>query len=298
MNLIKRFIRNQFRKKSRVYIIPTSMGGYFIGLILLIFLLGVGYSNNLLIGLGLFLSTLGMFWLVEAHFWMDNFKFENIRFSDSEAGTPLIIKLEGDHPQKSLFMEKLLASVEVSDDQILELGQSDHLFHARPMKRGLYQAEYIKLGSEGFLGLFYSWRFFRIDQSFWVYPQRQFIPSHRYLQENQIENTLTVVRSQGRDFHRQYVDGDDAKRIDWKRWAKNEELYVFVGEEKRGLDDLLIQINKSSPTIETDLSQASFLIHQLFQENRPWRLAIDNEIHGPDSSELHFVKSLRRLAEC
>jgi uncharacterized protein (DUF58 family) len=298
MKRFKNFIKRQFRKKSRVYIMPTSMGWYLIGLILLIFLLGVGYSNNLLLGLGLFLSSLALFWLIEAHFWMDNFKFEGIHLSDAEANTPMLVKLLGTHPQQKFFLEKLKAELEVSENEVLKIEESKETMHTLVSKRGSYQAEFIRLGSEGFLGLFVSWRFFKINETFWVYPSKQYIPTTSYSRDSQSENNITLVRTSGRDYHRQYVPGDDAKRIDWKRLAKNDDLFVFVGEENRGIDEIIIQINKHSPSLEIDLSQASYLISTLFQENRPWSLSINGETEGPECSESFAVKSQRRLAEC
>lgn len=298
MKKIKRFIKKQFRKKSRVYIMPTSMGRYLIGLILLIFLLGVGYSNNLLLALGLFLSSLGLFWLIEAHFWMDNFKFEGIHLTDTEAGTPMVIKLIGTHPQQKFFLEKLKAELEIQNGDTLKIEESKNTLHALVLKRGSYQSEFIKLGSSGFLGLFYSWRFFRINEPFWVYPAKQYIPAPQYAQDTQSDNNITIVKTSGRDYHRQYIAGDDSKRIDWKRLAKNDELFVFVGEENRGVDEILIQITSHSPSLESDLSQASYLITSLFQDNRPWKLSVNGEVQGPECSESFMVKSLRRLAEC
>ena len=298
MKKIKWFIQNQFRKKSRVYIMPTSMGWYLVGLIFLIFLLGVGYSNNLLLGLGLFLSSLGLFWLIEAHFWMQNLKFETIYFADAEAGSPMMIKLHGEHPDQKNFLEKLNVVIETNDGQKFQLMQLQETLHTLVSKRGKYKADYIKMGSSGFLGLFYSWRFFKLDKNFWIYPTKIYSSAQNYLSNITHENNVAVVRTQGRDYHRLYIHGDDAKRIDWKRLAKSEELFIFIGEEHRGVDDILIQIFTHSPTLETDLSEASYLMTHLFQENRPWKLSVDGVLEGPESSEDFMIKSLRRLASC
>ncbi len=297
MKNIKRFIKKQFRKKSRVYIMPTSMGRYYIGLIALIFLLGVGYSNNLLLGLGLLLASLGLFWLIEAHFWMDNFKFEAIQFTDAEAGSPVIVKIIGVHPQKKSFFERLKAEIEIGDELKFKVTESQEIFHITPVKRGLYRPAYLKLASEGFLGLFYCWKFIKVDENFWVYPTKTFdVAKHSF--SNLSHDHQILIRSQGRDYHRQYVPGDDAKRIDWKRWAKNSELFVFMGEEIRGMDEVQIQIKKDSPTLEIDLSRASYLITNLYQENRKYTLTINGEGEAADNTEGHYIKSMRRLAEC
>lgn len=298
MKLIKRFIRKQFRKKSRVYIMPTPMGRYFCGLIVLIFLLGVGYSNNLLLGLGLFLFSLNLFWLVEAHFWMSRFKLESIHFQDAEAGQPIVISIRGKHPQEKFFYEKLELEVEDQKDNTIKVHETKNIFHAAASKRGKVEAKMLRLGSDGFLGLFHSWRYIRVNESFWVYPKQQYIPLDHHATDSLSEKNTMMVRTQGRDFHKPYYQGDDAKRIDWKRLAKSEELFIFVGEEAHGSDEVLININTHSPNIETDLSQASYLITNLFSEQRPWRLAIDGQITGPSSGEHFMVQSMRRLAEC
>ncbi len=299
MKIIKRFIKNLFRKKSRVYIMPTSMGWYLIGLILLIFLLGVGYSNNLLLGLGLFLSSLGLFWLIEAHFWMQNFKFDGLHLADAEAGNPLMITIKGSHPQGDEFFTKLNHELELLNGESFKINFSNQLRHIIVKKRGLFKTEFIKFGSSGFLGLFYSWRFFKIDQKFWVYPVKHFNMIHYHLPSTNDESVVSVVKNQERDHHRPYVPGDDAKRIDWKRLAKSEDLFVFVGEENRGLDDITIEILTSSPTLEADLSDACYLIGTLFEANRKWTLIINGQSSGQGTaSEVFLRESLRRLAEC
>ena len=82
---IPKWILRQIKKKSRIYIIPTRMGGYLNGLIFLMFLLSVGYNNNLLLIFTLFLFGLNLIWLIQSHFHMHKLKLDAVHLEDGHA---------------------------------------------------------------------------------------------------------------------------------------------------------------------------------------------------------------------
>ena len=71
---MKQWIINQSKKKARIYIMPTRMGGYLNGLIFLMFLLSVGYSNNLLLIFTLFLFGLNLICCIHTHYHLNALK--------------------------------------------------------------------------------------------------------------------------------------------------------------------------------------------------------------------------------
>src|SRR5215212_6754965 len=90
--MIKAWLEKQFQKQERIYILPTRMGGYLNGLIFLMFLLSVGYNNNLLLIFTLFLFGLNLIWVIQTHFHLHALKIETLIIDEGHAGEALHVK--------------------------------------------------------------------------------------------------------------------------------------------------------------------------------------------------------------
>ena len=77
------------RSRTRVYIFPTRMGGYAIGLISLMFLLSIGYSNNLLLIFTITLFGLNLLWVVNSHFHLARLSPGQVYVEDGHSKTPM-----------------------------------------------------------------------------------------------------------------------------------------------------------------------------------------------------------------
>lgn len=82
---MKTWFKQQLRKRTRVYILPTRMGGYLNGLIFLMILLSIGYSNNLLLIFTLVLFSFNLIWIIQTHFNLNQLRLARMKIADGYA---------------------------------------------------------------------------------------------------------------------------------------------------------------------------------------------------------------------
>ena len=169
---MKTWIKKQFRKKARIYIMPTKMGGYLNGLIFLMFLLAIGYSNNLLLIFTIFLFAFNLLWLIQTHVHLYRLKLDQVVITSGHAKehAPVTItwkaapqgpwqwqiKLEGDQGEFSCVGVK----------NYLTKTEGQVAFESR----GVYRWKYLEVKSSNPFGLYQAWVYFPLSFQSLVYP--------------------------------------------------------------------------------------------------------------------------------
>ena len=109
--------------------------------------------------------------------------------------------------------------------------------------------------------------------------------------------------------HREYVPGDDTRRIDWKAWSKTDKYYIKLYEEDTNLRaTLLVDISESMhfgsgvmTKFEYASTVAAALSHLLLrQQDSVGLMSFDDEIRGrvpPRSSKNHLHAILAALGQ-
>jgi uncharacterized protein (DUF58 family) len=282
---MKNWIRAQFRKRSRVYILPTKMGGYLNGLIFLMFLLSIGYGNNLLLIFTTFLFAFDLLWLVQTHFHLYRLKFDQLNILSGHAGQPIAV---------SVFWEKAPLGpwnweIELEGERGTYKIEAAHHMSTKsegeisPTLRGLYHWNYIKIKTINPFGLYQSWIYFPLKQDSLVYPtllKNVDLP----LSGNDFEGELAQDKKGHDDFRglAKYAN-DESRKISWKHYARSGTLVVKEGEEKK---TPLLQLDLKLPQDQTlKENYVSYLTTQLVECHRrdiPFVLRVNNE----ESSQL------------
>lgn len=223
---MKQWILRQFKKKARIYIMPTRMGGYLNGLIFLMFLLSVGYSNNLLLIFTLFLFGLNLTWLIQTHYHLHALKLDSVIVHDGFAlessQVNVFWKKTPEGPQKwklRLFGEEF--DLKVTDEMTVTFP-----------KRGVWRIEHLRVSSEMPFGLYKAWIYFPVETKGFAYPSKL-----KDLPKIDLENSLhdgehSTMRSGPHDvWNLGPYQGEESRKISWKHYARTGELVVKEGEE-------------------------------------------------------------------
>jgi uncharacterized protein (DUF58 family) len=297
---MKNWVLRQFKKKARIYIMPTKMGGYLNGLIFLMFLLSVGYSNNLLLIFTLFLFGLNLIWVIQTHFHMHALKLESIQIQDGHALENVLVQMHWkktpDGPHKwNLELEGesgryKLATIE--DNQNLSTAQTHFL------KRGILQFTHLKVKSEMPFGLYQSWIYFPIKLEAWVYPARlKDIPSMLY-KPSMEEGDHSSLRAGPHDvWNLGPYQGEESRKISWKHYARSGELVIKEGEE---LNSTIIHFEffQSAENKEFLLSKIATQMVQCSRSETPFSLNTPSRKFPPGLSSKHLADCLRELTQC
>lgn len=282
---MKNWIRKQFRKKSRVYIFPTRMGGYLNGLIFLMFLLSIGYSNNLLLIFTIFLFAFNLLWLIQTHFHLHRLKPDQVSIFPGHAGHAINVnifwkaapkgpwnwqmQLESDHGD--------FAYHGIRDDKSKSEGE------ITPDKRGVYQWSYLKVKTENPFGLYQVWIYYPLNLKTLVYPTLLSSVDLK-LSGKDFEGDILQDKKGPDDFRGLATyRNDESRKISWKHYARSGDLLIKEGEEKKAP---LLQLDFKPPTgAEPKERYLSYLTTQIVECHRrdiPFSL----RVNGVESSQL------------
>jgi hypothetical protein len=283
--MMKNWIRKQFRKKPRVYIFPTRMGGYLNGLIFLMFLLSIGYSNNLLLIFTIFLFSFNLLWLIQTHFHLHRLRPDQVSIFTGHAGAAINvsifwkaipkgpwnwqIQLESDHGDFSFSR--------IKDDKAKCVGE------ITPDKRGQYQWSYLKVKTSNPFGLYQVWIYFPLNLSTLVYPS--LLQSvDLTLRGKDFEGEIMQDKIGNDDFRGlgNYMN-DESRKISWKHYARSGDLFIKEGEEKK---TPVLELELTVPAESTHKEQyLSYLATQMVECHRrdiPFLL----KVNGAQSGQL------------
>jgi len=282
---MKKWIKKQFRKKVRVYILPTKMGGYLNGLIFLMFLLSIGYSNNLLLIFTIFLFSFNLLWLIQTHFHLHRLRPDQVAIFPGHAGVAINVNVFWRTAPKGPW-----------DWQIqLESDHGDFLYHGikhdnvksegeiTPDKRGVYQWHHLRVKTSNPFGLYQVWTYFPLSMTSLVYPTL-LKSADLSLSGKDFEGELLQDKKGSDDFRGlgNYAN-DEARKISWKHYARSGNLFIKEGEENKA-PLLELELKPPLETLPKEL-YLSYLATQMVECHRrdiPFSL----RVNGIESSRL------------
>jgi hypothetical protein len=297
---MKEWIHRRIRKDSRVYIMPTKMGGYLNGLIFLMFLLSVGYSNNLLLIFTLFLFGLNLMWLVHTHFHMRRLEPQFLNLEDGHAGDLLNLKvLWKKSPMEGLDWKFILENHfehytvdRISDSEVESLGQ------LIVKVRGVKKWSHLKVMTLRPFGLYRTWRFYPLQLTSVVYPPLLKDVSLPSSKDHSLEGENAGVKKGIQDLNvLNPYQGEGLKRVSWKHYARSGELLI-----KEGLDfqDRIVEFKLELPKTQQE-EYLSVLASQMLlctQKEIPFTFETPSFKRGPSFHRKHLQECLRELAQC
>lgn len=277
-------------RKTRVYIFPTKMGGYLNGLIFLMFLLSIGYSNNLLLIFTLFLFGLNLIWLVQTHFYMNAFKLDSIQILPGHAEEYLMLTLRWQNsPEQFQPLDLTL------------LGDKDQCIFQDRIKisqRGLYHWSKLKLSSGRPFGLYTAWKYIPIDTNVIVYPKKaRSFPAIKTHIVNLSGNDMTPRRGPHDVENLGPYQGEEYRRISWKHYARSGELVVKEGQEE-ARSEVRFMLNSNQTTDEEILAVITSQILYCHQNGVPFSLELPTRLLKTSLGATHLKQCLEVLALC
>lgn len=292
---MKKWIRHQFRKKSRVYVFPTRMGGYLNGLVFLMFLLSIGYSNNLLLIFTLILFGFNLLWLVQTHFYLHRLRFDLLSIRPGHAGDPLEVRiLWKASPTGALNWDITLESDQGRFGyQKLNDAPEESLGEIRLPQRGVYRWNYLKVKTTRPFGLYQVWIYFPLNFTTLVYPSL-LSTVQLGLEGQDMEGELLQDKKGPSDFRglSQYHN-DESRKISWKHYARTGELLIKEGDETKSP---LLEVELTLP--ENKAEREHYLSYVATQLVECHRQDIPFNFKAPGTQTSQLVEGLKVLALC
>jgi uncharacterized protein (DUF58 family) len=174
-------------------------------------------------------------------------------------------------------------------------------FYLTQGARGLHSIKDLTLYTVYPMGLFYSWKYLKVDANYFVYPKpvdAQIKPFRKTLEEIlQARKAKDVLDFQD-DFkdHRLFLPGENEHHVDWKVYARRGEKMVKTFESPAGVIQSFSLKSTTALPLEQGLSQISYWIKAATKKNEIFELILDNDVVSASQGAGHARACFRKLA--
>lgn len=285
--------------RSRLFIFPAREGGLFLVLLVIMLLTGINYQNSLVYLLTFLLGTLFYIGIVQTHDNLSGLELALAGTDEGYAGAPLSFSLRlkatdgSDRPAVEIALGETIRVAHVST------GVNEEVSLAfTPARRGLVPIPRIRIETRYPMGLFRAWSYLRLESHVMVYP-RLIAPTAKPAaagegEDSQHQRLGTAVSDEL--LLRPYRPGDALARVQWKRFAKAQQM-VTASPEPASTDSRWLDYD-DFPGIEPELrlSYLSWLVDDAHGKDQAFGLRLPGAALAPARGGEQRRSALRMLA--
>lgn len=286
-----------------LFIFPTRFGFAYLIFVLVLFLLGTNYQNNLIMLLSYFLASLFISVMLHSFLNLSGLTligkkkvkgfaedriFLSVKVLSDQTRFAINFNIEG---QESISVVEILPSAIATNNQVL--------LPYDTVKRGVYSAERVTIASEYPLGLFTCWTKLDFACQLIIYPKPLALKltAQAYGKQAQ-EQQGHALEQHGDDFYqlKAYQQGEPLTQVAWKQLAKGQGMLTKSYQSTQGSETWLKLADMPSSDIEKKLAYLCYLIQQYYHNDQRFGLDLYGDIIKPDHSKEHFEQCLYALA--
>lgn len=284
--------------QRQIFIFLSKEGGLFGLMMVAIFVAGVNYANNLILGLCFFLGSV---LIIVVHHTFNNLSgllLEAVDASDSEAGTftqyRIRITPHGRHVPRQIQLEW--------DGQTRVLDHIDRptlvAFQLATHARGRFLPPRLGVSTVYPLGILRAWTYIRFSEPAWVSPKpiEGVLQGSRVMSGEDDEAAARVVGQDEFDELRTFVEGESLARVSWGHLARGQGVLTKRFSDAVGREQLL-DYDAMSGGHELRLSQLAYWVKRLTEEQVAFELKVREQSVPLGIGFAHQTAALRFLAE-
>lgn len=291
-----------------VYIFFSREGMLFAVLLLITFIAGINYGNNLVLGLCFYLISV---WLISFHVTFAHISGLQVRLLDvtmAEAGAPVWVTLqlrnESRQPRRQLLFgfeqsgkvtnkksaKKIKHNVEsqysvlltrLQDEQIIRLPIQTH-------NRGQLELPRLTIKTVYPLGIMRAWSYVYFARRAWVYPKPEAFDWQTQYSVASLEDLPTGGQyQQGQDdFERldNYIEGESLARVSWGHVARGQGMFTKHFADPVGDEQTLDYADMPAAQHEQKLAQMAYGALTLGELGVPFNMRLPNDMRFDQSS--------------
>lgn len=304
-----------------VYIFLSKEGVMFVLLLLITFVAGTNYANNLVLGFCFLLASL---FIISIHYTFAHLAGLQVKLVDVSNATQdeyiqvrlqvsghskqphrqiylsfgrganeLNKPLQNVHPKDSLLSDSLLIS-QVQKPQVISL-------YLKANQRGRFELPKLTVSTVYPLGILRAWSYVFLQGHGWVFPKPLAYDSKTsQFAISQKEETASIQTKSGQEDFEQldsYIVGESLARISWSHLARGQGLLAKRFVDNVGQEQVLDYYQMPASTHEDKLSQLRFGVDKLSHEQTAFRMILPNDEGVMGQGEAFRQESLLRLAK-
>ena len=284
--------------QRQVFIFFSKEGGLYAFMMLAIFIAGVNYANNLVLGLCFFLGSV---LVVALHHTFNNLSgllLEAVDASDSEAGTYTNYRIRITPKGRQVACQIKLEW----DDQIRIVPVLDRAtlitIQLKTPTRGRFLPPRLSVSTVYPLGILRAWTYVRFSEPAWVspYPIEGILNGQRTLNSDDDEAALRVAGQDEFEDLRTFIEGESLAHVSWGHLARGQGVLTKRFSDACGREQLL-DYDAMHGGHELRLSQLAYWVKRLTEEQVSFELKVRNQSLPVGLGLLHQQAALRLLAE-
>lgn len=313
--LVKRMPKTQRQVLSRrnIFIFPSQFGFAYLFFVLLLFILGTNYQNNLIILLSYLLASVFITAMLQSFHNLSGLTLsvtsQKLRgFSGAIVDVPIRLGTIKARMAYQLYfkcdriqLNNVITQNDFSSDQSC-------LIPIKLDKRGVLSLPRLTIQSYYGLGLFRCWTSVDLNISVLVYPKperpaqiniEQFLSSNKNTTSDDSSNAMLTIKNGVDEFNEliPYQQGESLAKVAWKQVARGQGWYT------KNYDHLINNIPNwlsldtlPNAPIEQQLRWLSYLIVELQKRDIEFGLALSSTTIVPDQGLAHCHLCLKEIA--
>jgi uncharacterized protein (DUF58 family) len=275
------FLLRKTQNGKNIYIVTTSFGLVFVGITFSIFLIALTYTNNVTLIIAFWLLTVFLIQMLKTHKEIKRLNILEFKINNSYADEILsqstVLSLKPLTSQMKILVSKDYRDLETSNK----------------ITRGVYNITRLRIENLGNFSLFYCWKFYQTQKELVIYPKRVVYNIEALLSESQ---TKSQTSDDEFGLHIPYEQSLSAKRINWRIYAKNQQLY-WKKFESQNYTPQELSLNSVQGELEIKIQKLAFLIAFYNKSNIPWSLNLPALKIPTSKGTEHLFTCLKELAK-
>ncbi len=286
------FTRQKTLMQKDVLVFIYQQGYLYLVLIIITFIAGVNYANNLILGFCFLISAILCISFYITFKQLHGLEIEVSYAELGQVGQPL--RLDIYFKQSQLQARYLWVQVGEQIDHIL-LGDLQHHYtlELNPDSRGLFIYPTVKVFSVYPFGLVRAWTYLYLTGQSWIAPRAEYptMEQQRSQQKQELEfDEFRELRS--------FRQGDSIQAVSWKQVARGQGLYVKVFEQHDDQHSVEIDYqHMPSSNHEDKLHLMMGLVEQCEQQQCAYRLLLPHAELPKGIGEQQLLQAKRLLAQ-
>lgn len=286
--------------QKRIFIFLSAEGALYSVLLLIVFIAGVNYANNLVLGFCFFLGSILVVTIHHTYAHLSGLKIESIDALDSEVGGAAQYRIKiaptGSKPHRQIRLEWVDQTQQIdtlADAQML-------LFKLPTLQRGRFTPPRIKVSTVYPLGILRAWSYVYFDLPVWVSPQPvacELVEHGAYAATDEEQSTERMSGQDEFEGLNSFVAGESMARISWAHLARGQGLLSKHFSDPRGQQQILDYQRMPPASHELRLSYLAYWVKQLAAQQVSFGLRLPQAELPVGSGEQHLRAALRLLAE-
>ncbi|NNH01483.1 DUF58 domain-containing protein [Acinetobacter sp. ANC 5414] len=260
--LAKRFQFEKIKQLSQkdILIFIYQQGYLYVVLILITFIAGINYANNLILGFCFLISAILCISFYLTFKQLHELSIEISVNEIGQVGDDLDLQIHFQQPQKQLRYLWIKTDQHLEKVSIAELKRKITLSFFTDT-RGKFHYPTVQIYAVYPFGLVRAWTYFYLKEYSWVAPKAAFYNAENKQHQHSFEPDMDEFREL-----RNFKLGDSLQAVSWKQAARGQGLYIKVFEQHNDQPSVEIHYaNMPSAEHEEKLSLMMGLIEQCEQ---------------------------------